>query len=109
MGQATVSLSELIAKKAASPLSDRDLVNQVFPSSDPGPGQVRLHFAGDKSNRTWRSRQNGLHLIAQGVFAGIRNVAAHTEAEWSEQVALEHLAVLSLVARWADETEVITG
>jgi hypothetical protein len=29
--------------------------------------------------------------------------------EWSEQVALEHLAVLSAVARWADETEVIPG
>jgi Protein of unknown function (Hypoth_ymh) len=109
VGQASVSLSAHIAKKAASPLSERELVNQVLAPSEPGPGQVRLHFAGDKSSRTWRSRQDGLHLLAQSVFAGIRNVATHTEAEWPEQVALERLAVLSVVARWADETEVITG
>jgi len=104
-----VSLSAHIAKKAASPLSERDLVNQVLAPGEPGPNQVRLHFAGDKSSRTWKSRQEGLHLLAQGAFAGIRNVATHTGDEWTEQMALEHLAVLSVVARWADETEVITG
>ena len=109
VGQATVSLSAHIAKKAASPRSERELVSQVFSPGEPGPNQVRLHFAGDKSSRTWRSRQEGLHLLAQGAFAGIRNVATHTDDEWPEQAALEHLAVLSVVARWADETKVITG
>jgi hypothetical protein len=109
VGQASVSLSAHIAKKAASPLSERDLVNQVLAPGEPGPNQVRLHFAGDKSSKTWKSRQEGLHLLAQGAFAGIRNVATHTGDEWTEQVALEHLAILSVVARWADETEVITG
>ncbi|MGH3418905.1 MAG: TIGR02391 family protein [Streptosporangiaceae bacterium] len=109
VGQAAVSLSAHIAKKAASLLSDRDLVNRVLAPGEPGPGQVRLHFAGDKLSRTWRSRQEGLHLLAQGAFAGIRNVATHTGDEWPEHVALQHLAVLSVVARWADETEVITG
>ena len=60
-----------------------------------------------KKSRTWRSRQEGLHLTAQGAFAGIRNIATHTADEWTEQVALEHLAVLSVVARWADETELV--
>jgi hypothetical protein len=36
-------------------------------------------------------------------------VATHTDEEWPEQVALEHLAVLSVVARWAEETKVVTG
>jgi hypothetical protein len=36
-------------------------------------------------------------------------VATHTSDEWSEQVALEHLGVLPVVARWADETELITS
>jgi Protein of unknown function (Hypoth_ymh) len=109
VGHAAESLSAHIAKKAASPLSERELVAQVFSPGEPGPGQVRLHLAGDKSSKTWKSRQDGLHLIAQGAFAGIRNVAMHTGDEWPEQVALEHLAVLSVVARWADETEVIPG
>lgn len=34
-------------------------------------------------------------------------MATHTNDEWTEQVALEHLAVLSVVARWADETELV--
>jgi uncharacterized protein (TIGR02391 family) len=109
VGQATVSLSAHIAKKAGSSLSERELVAQVFSPNQPGASQVRLHLPGDKSSKTWRSRQEGLHLLAQGAFAGIRNVATHTEGEWSEQVALEHLAVLSVVARWADETEVVTA
>ena len=45
--------------------------------------------------------------MAQGTFAGIRNVATHTDDEWTEQVALEHLAVLSVVARWTGETELV--
>ena len=75
VGQAAVSLSAHIAKKAASPLSERELVAQVFSPGEPGPNQLRLHFAGDKSSKTWRSCQEGLHLLAQGAFAGIRNVA----------------------------------
>jgi hypothetical protein len=53
----------------------------------------------NSGSRTWRSRQEGLHLLAQRAFAGIRNVATNTGDEWPEQVALEHLAVLSVVAR----------
>jgi uncharacterized protein (TIGR02391 family) len=110
VGQAAVSLSAHIRSKAGSSLTERKLVAHVFSPNQPGPGQARLHLPDDnKASETWKSRQEGLHLLAQGVFAGIRNVAAHTEAEWSEQVALEHLAVLSVVARWADETEVVAG
>ena len=103
--QAAVSLSTHIATKAGSPLTERKLVQEVFKTDPPTAAQARLHFPGDNSTETWRSRQQGLHLVAQGAFAGIRNVATHTNDEWSEQVALEHLAVLSVVARWTDETE----
>ena len=109
VGQAAVSLSVHIARKAGSLLSERELVAQVFSPGDPGPNQVRLHLAGGKSSKTWRSRQEGLHLLAQGAFAGIRNVATHTDDEWPEQVALEHLAVLSVIARWADETKAVAS
>jgi hypothetical protein len=54
-------------------------------------------------------RAHGTRLLAQGAFAGIRNIATHSDDEWSEQVALEHLAVLSVVARWADDTELATA
>jgi hypothetical protein len=104
VGQAATALSAHIAMKASSSRTERELVAEVFSPNAPTSNQVRLHHPGDKSSKTWRSRQEGLHLLAQGAFAGVRNVAAHTDDEWTEQVALEHLAVLSVVARWADET-----
>jgi hypothetical protein len=104
--QAAVSLSTHIAHKAESSLSDRKLVQEVFKPDPPSANQARLYFPGNRTTDTWRSRQQGLHLIAQGAFAGIRNVATHVDEEWTEQVALENLAVLSVVARWTDETKV---
>ncbi len=106
--QAAVSLSAHIAGKASSTLADRDLVAQVFSPNDPTARQTRLHLPGDETSRDWKSRQEGLHLLAQGAFAGIRNPATHSGDEWTEHVALEHLAVLSVIARWADDTEVAT-
>lgn len=105
--QATVALSAQIKARAGSHLNDRELVAQVLAAEPPKAGQIRLHLPGKREDKTWQSRQQGLHLIAQGAFAGIRNVAVHDDAEWSEHEALEHLAVLSVVARWADETTVV--
>lgn len=109
VGQAAVALSAYIASKANSNLTERELVNEVFAPSDPLEGKTRLHIPGDKATRSWRSRQDGLHHLAQGAFAGIRNIATHGEDEWPEQVALEQLAVLSVVARWTDETELVAA
>jgi hypothetical protein len=105
--QGAVSLSAHIAAKSLSSLTERELVQLVFAPSAPATGQTRLHLPGDKTSKTWKSRQEGLHLLAQGAFAGIRNVATHTNDEWTEQTALEHLSVLSVVARWTDETELV--
>lgn len=105
--QAANALSAHIRSRTASRLHDRELVQQVFAPDLPKPGQVRLHLPGERSDKSWQSKQQGLHLMAQGLFAGIRNVAAHDDVEWSEHEALEHLAVLSVVARWADETMMI--
>lgn len=109
VAQATLGLSGHIAHQARSQMTEGALVKHVFSPNEPGENQVRLHLPGDKSADTWKSRQQGLHLLAQGAFAGIRNVATHTEEEWPEQVALERLAVLSVIARWTDETELVQG
>lgn len=45
--------------------------------------------------------------FAEGVFAGIRNPLGHeVDQELSEQEALEDLAALSVLARWADQSDV---
>lgn len=100
-------LTARIQEKAQSKDPDRELVQDVF-SSKPNKGRTRLWFPDDRETATWRSRQDGLHLLSMGAYAGIRNVAVHShQPGWSEQQALEYLAVFSTVARWTDETEVV--
>lgn len=105
MQQATISLSAHIRSRSGSRLRDRKLVAQVFSHEPPKPDAPRLHLPGDSDDDAWLSRQQGLHLLAQGAFAGIRNVAAHEDDPWTEQEALELLAVLSTLARWTDLAE----
>ena len=101
------SLTAFIQQKSGSPLADRELVARVF-SPKPSADRVRLWLPGERDTDTWRSRQEGLHFLSMGVYAGIRNVVAHThETGWTQQEALEYLAALSVVARWSEETEVI--
>ena len=103
------ALTAFLQQKSGSNLADRELVTDVF-APKAKDGRVRLWLPGDRSTDTWRSRQEGLHHLAMGAYAGIRNVAAHSvDAGWSQQQALESLAVLSVVARWADETDVVTN
>lgn len=106
--QGAKSLTAFIQRKSGSTKADRDLASEAF-RKQPADGAVRLWLPADnRDTETWRSRQDGLHLLAMGAYAGIRNVVAHAvEPGWSEQEALEYLAVLSVVARWADETEVV--
>ena len=105
---AAVSLSAHIKARVGSHLNERELVQQVFSPDPPKVGQVRLHLPGPPQDKNWQSAQQGLHLIAQGAFAGIRNIAVHGQTPWTEHEGLEHLAVLSVVARWADQTMVVT-
>lgn len=101
------SLNAHIQQKSRMTISDRELASEVF-SPRLRSTNVRLWLPGERETETWRSRQDGLHLLAMGAFAGIRNVVAHSVmAGWSQQEALEYLAVLSVVARWVEETEVV--
>ncbi|MCC2313475.1 TIGR02391 family protein [Cellulomonas xiejunii] len=109
VGQAALALETRIKARAKSRLTGKKLMQDVFSSEAPKPGTTRLQLPGDRDDETWRSRQQGLHQLAQGAYSGIRNVAAHDEQPLSEQVALEYLAVLSVVARWSEEAEPVVG
>lgn len=107
VGQVAEVLSAQIQSRAKSGLSGGDLMASVFSQDRPKTGAPRLHFPGESSSDTWRSRQRGLQLLAQGIYAGIRNVATHEQEDWTEHQALEYLATFSVMARWSDETELI--
>ena len=94
----------------------KDLYAQAFSTDDPKPDAPRLRFphvdeAEEKA--TWTSAHEGAQHLGMGCAQGIRNLRAHPSEDISEpdedekQEALEHLAALSVLARWVDACEVV--
>lgn len=94
-------------KVARRDVSETDLFKQSFSLDEAKPGKARLRRLSPEHSDTYRSVQRGAMAFAEGVFAGIRNPLSHeADQEMSEQVTLEHLAALSVLARWVDESAV---
>lgn len=88
-------------------VSETDLFKQSFSLDEAKPGKSRLRRMKAEDSDTYRSVQRGAMALAEGVFAGIRNPLSHeADQELSEQVALEYLAALSVLARWVDESTI---
>jgi len=86
---------------------DTALWQQVFSSDDPQPGRPRLRWPGSPANQTVKSMNDGLARFAPGAQMTIRNPATHGPGELTEQEAVERLSVLSLLARWIDQCDLI--
>lgn len=88
-------------------ISETKLFQESFSENAPHPGKPRLRRMVNDGSDTYRSLQRGAMALAEGIYAGIRNPLNHeAPAELSEQVALEYLAALSVLARWVDEATV---
>lgn len=85
-------------------LSETKLFQESFSENAPQPGKPRLRRMANDGSDTYRSLQRGAMALAEGIYAGIRNPLNHeAPADLCEQVALEYLAALSVLARWVDE------
>jgi uncharacterized protein (TIGR02391 family) len=84
-------------------IADDKLMQEAFGTNPPAPGRPRLRCPGDPSDPTVQSRQRGAPQYAVGCFFAIRNPATHESSEWDQQIALECLAALSVLARWIDD------
>lgn len=86
-------------------VSETDLFKQSFSLDAPAPSRPRLRRMSPDGSDTYRSVQRGAMALAEGIFAGIRNPLTHEAGqELTEQVALEYLAALSVLARWVDDS-----
>ena len=86
-------------------LSETKLFQESFSENAPQPGKPRLRRTKNDGSDTYKSLQRGAMAFAEGVYAGIRNPFNHEEPQdIDEQVALEYLAALSVLARWVDES-----
>jgi hypothetical protein len=96
------------AKLRRRDVSDDKLMQEAFSDKPPEVGKPRLRFKGDPGDSTVHSRQRGALQLGLACFFAIRNPAAHEVDEWPEQMALEYLATLSVLARLIDEGAVTT-
>ncbi|MCL1898927.1 MAG: TIGR02391 family protein [Promicromonosporaceae bacterium] len=86
-------------------VSESALFQEAFSAKLPEPSKPRLRRRKDDGSDTFRSMQEGAIALAQGIYKGIRNPLGHADpTDLDEQVALECLAALSVLARWVDES-----
>lgn len=88
-------------------LSETKLFQEAYSEKPAAPGKSRLRRTKNDGSDTYKSMQRGAMALAEGIYAGIRNPFNHEDPkDIDEQVALEYLAALSVLARWVDESEV---
>lgn len=88
-------------------IEDTSQWQQAFSKDDPEPGKPRLRWPGDQTDKTVISMNSGLRQFAPGAQMTIRNPATHGPGEMTKQEAVERLSVLSLLARWVDQCDLI--
>jgi len=85
-------------------VSETKLFQESFSTDPPQMGKPRLRRMLNDGSETYRSLQAGAMKFAEGIYSGIRNPLTHeTPQDMNEQVALEFLAALSVLARWVDD------
>jgi len=100
-------VAQLKARTGRNDIPETSLWQESFSSKPPEPGKPRLRWPGDQTDRNVISMNDGLRQFAPGSQLTIRNTSAHGTDSMSEQDGLERLAVLSLLARWVGECELI--
>lgn len=100
---ATAITAHTQTKLGRTDVADDALMQEAFSTNPPQQGKPRLRCPGDQNDQTVKSRQRGALQYAIGCYFAIRNPAAHETGEWDQQIALEHLAALSVLARWIDD------
>jgi hypothetical protein len=106
-GAARKLIAEAQNKVGRRDLSETKLFQEALTGKAAEPGKARLRRMNPDGSDTYKSVQRGAIALAEGIFAGIRNPLSHVaDQEIDEQVALEYLAALSVLARWVDESNV---
>jgi hypothetical protein len=108
---AIVKLNAEVQNKLQRPTLSETVLFQQALSSEPATSvSPRLRLKGDDGSKTSISLRRGVLHLAEGCFAAIRNPVSHVPIEGNdEQMALEQLALVSLLCRWMDEADVVTS
>ncbi|HMJ33163.1 MAG TPA: TIGR02391 family protein [Baekduia sp.] len=100
--RAGVALQDAVRERAGLPDADGEhLMNLAFT-----PKRPRLSV-GDLETASGANVQRGVHLLAQGIIAAIRNPTAHRLVDPGPAETMEQLAILSFVARRLEHATLI--
>lgn len=98
--------------KLGCDVSGANLYSDAFSlQSRPSERRLRLpHVEATAPDGTatqgWKSAHEGAAFFGRGCSMGIRNLVSHNIDPLPEQVGMEYLAALSVLARWVDEATV---
>lgn len=109
VGDAATAVESMAKIKVGGAVgSGAKLLGDLFTLDPPKPGEPRLRFpdVDPRQAQRWGSAHGGARDFGQGCMEAIRNWAAHTLDEADEQIALEYLAALSVLARWVEAAAV---
>jgi hypothetical protein len=98
-------VAQVKARTGRNDVAETALWQEVFSDNPPTAGRPRLRWPGNPSDRDVKTMNDGLRQFAPGAHMVIRNPAAHSTDQMSEQDGLERLAVISLLARWLGECD----
>jgi uncharacterized protein (TIGR02391 family) len=94
--KASIAMRDMLRELSGSRLDGVDLAGAALTPNNP------LIVLADLETETGKNIQRGTMLLAQGVFASMRNVVAHEVIALTPVEALEMLGTISLVVRRLD-------
>lgn len=110
VAEAAMSVSRRVQAKAGrNDVAEAELFEELYSDQPASVSEPRLRF-GDDGPLAESCRRLSARQISVGWYTAIRNgVPPSSGAQVKGHRALEYLATLSLLARWADEADVDTG
>lgn len=101
--------AEVQEKIGRRDLGEVKLFQFIYGQGEASADSPRLTF-GEDNPMTEKDRREGAMRMSAGWFTAVRNLLAHLAGMNLEKYqALEYLAALSIIARWADEASVNRG
>lgn len=97
------------AKLGRADISGADRMLQAWTLDAPKKSSLpRFRFTDlESGTEGYSSAHEGAKFFGAGCMLGIRNLLTHSLDQPQEQTALEHLAALSVLARWIDAAEMV--
>ena len=88
-------------------LSGAPLFEAAFNVAEPKANHPRIMLMPFEKTETYRNVQNGAKSLGLACVAGLRNPTAHgNQVKLDPQMALEQLAMTSVLARWVEQAQV---